>query len=52
MVMVLFIILILSFNNAPSALLIILQLFGVLMLLFNLILTGIMSALRHLSENL
>ena len=32
--------------------LIILQPFRVLMLLFNLILTGIMSTLRHLSENL
>ena len=52
MVMVLFINLILSFSNALSALLMILQPFGVLMLLFNLILTGIRSALRHLSKYL
>ena len=52
MVMVLFMDLILSLSKALSAFLMILQPFGVLMLIFSLILTGIRSALRHLSENL
>ena len=50
--MVLFTILILSFRSAFSTFFMMLRPFGDLMLLFNLILTGIMSALRHLSENL
>ena len=52
MLMVLFMDLILSLKKALSALLMILQPFGVLMLLFSLILTGIRSTLRHLSKNL
>ena len=42
----------LSFNNALSAFLTMYLPLGVLMLLFSLTLTGLMSLLRHLRENL
>ena len=52
MLMVLLIDLILSFNKAFSALIIIYWPLGVLMLLLSLILTGMISSERHLRENL
>ena len=52
MLIVLFIDLILSFSKDLSALLIIYKPLGVLMLLFNLMLTGITSWFKHISENL
>ena len=52
MVMILFIFLILSLSRAFSAFLVICLALGVVILLFNLTLTGMRSSFKHLSENI